>query len=361
MKSRRRTLENRVNSSRRKGLVAVTEIVVIVSVMAGLFLLGTQMFSNGSQEAASSSRGISKAVSRRTVYRLALNQQGDRLWVYRPREHLVQLELPDGGPRQSIPLAGYDIQTVAHSSDGETSIICTVEGSAFLWRNGEEVAHGSKINVAESAIDAAVSPQGEIAVCVTTSGDVHGWVSQDSHIQSFRYGFPHGASIQKIGLSQSGRTLTLARADGTISFHETTSGIAKDTPLKLDSECSMFTWSTDDRLLAVTSTEGFTRVYDMLQRTIVADFGLKKGDFMDRPTAIALSPDGQWLVTSTTTMSGIFIANLQTGEHGKLLGHDGIVRCLEFSPKSDRVYSGSYDGTIREWSTVTRQQIRIID
>lgn len=360
MKSRRKTIEYRVSSPRRSGLVAVTELVVIVSVLAGIFLLGTQMFSNVSQEAASSG-GISKAVSNRTVYRLSLNHEGDRLWVYRPREQLIQLELPAGGVRQSIPLAGYDIQGVAHSGDGNTTIMCSVDGSVYLWREGEEIAESFKVRGPETTVDVAVSSAGEISVCVTSSGALSGWVCEGQSPRAFSYVLQEGASVQKIGLSQSGRQLTVARADGTVSFHETMTGLTSSPPLKLESECSMFTWSKDERFLAVASGGGFARVYDMSSRTIVANFNFTKSECSDRPTAIALSPDGQWLVASTNTMPGIFIGNLQTGEYGKLLGHDGIVRCLEFSPKSDCLYSGSYDGTVREWSPVTRQQIRMVD
>lgn len=361
MKSRRKTIEIRVSSSGRGGLIAVTELVVIVSVLAGLFLLGTQLFSNASQEAASSGGGISKAVSNRTVYRIALNHEGDRLWVYRPREQLIQLELPAGGVSQSIPLAGYDIQGVAHSGDGNTTILCSVDGSVYLWQDGQEIAESLRICGPDSPVDVAVSPSGEISACVTTPGTICGWVCNGQSPRAFGYALNKGAPVQKIGLNQSGRQLTVARADGTISFHETETGIACASPLKLESECSMFAWSKDERFLAVASGAGFARVYDMRSRTIVANFDFSRSECSDRPTAIALSPDGQWMVASTNTMPGIFIGNLQTGEHGKLLGHDGIVRCLEFAPDSDRLYSGSYDGTVREWSLVTRQQIRIVD
>lgn len=359
MKSQHKT-EFHTRWAQRRGVVAVTELVVVVGVLTALFLLGTQLFFHLSQESASSGH-LSKAVSTRTVHHLSLNREGDRLWVYRPREQLVQVDLSDGSVCQSIPFAASELITIAHSADGNSSVLGTVDGFAYLCRNGDEACKCMKVGGPDTQIDAAISADGSISVCVATRGKVRGWFSDSQSPQEFGYALPDGADILKIGLNPSGQQMTVARADGSITFHETTTGLTMRPPLKLDADCSKFAWSRDEKFLALASGGGFTRVYEMSHRTIIASFDLRKSECSDRPTAIAISPDCRWLAVSTNTMQGIFIGSIQTGEQGRLLGHDGIVCSLEFSPGSDRLYSGSYDGTIREWSPATRQQIRIID
>lgn len=356
MNSRRRNPKNSF-APNRSGLVAVTEIVVVVSILAGLFLLGTQMFSSIAEEAASS-RNLTRSTSPRGVYRISLNQVGDRIWIYRPRDQITQLDVVTREVHDSIAVAGAELSAVAHSADGMTTVMSGIDGSMYLWRAGEGITHERRIVIRDAATDAAVSEDGRIAVCATPSGVVAGWVRDETSVREIQFELPKcDSNIVKIGLNRSGRQLIVSRSDGLISFYNAATGLIDGQPLDVGAECTVFALSQDERSMAVASVAGFARIYDLVAGTIVAEFEMKKSAHSDRPTAIALSPDGKWLVAASNTMKGIYLANTTTGEpFGRIAGHDGIVRCLQFSPDSSRFYSGSYDGTVRVWSPISRLQ-----
>ncbi len=132
--------------------------------------------------------------------------------------------------------------------------------------------------------------------------------------------------------------------------------------ISAESDYVAFAVSDDERLMALAKSTGELQVYDAATGGIVCHIFPETPHSAARPTAMSFSPDGQRIAVATNVASEIHLWDLQTGEPaGQLRGHDGIVRCLEFAPTSDRLYSGSYDGTIREWSLTTRSQLRLVD
>ncbi len=68
-----------------------------------------------------------------------------------------------------------------------------------------------------------------------------------------------------------------------------------------------------------------------------------------RIRAVAFSPDGTRLVSGSRNWA-IKLWDVCSGEEvATLRGHEGVIRSVAFSPDGTRVVSGSDDGTIKLW------------
>jgi WD40 repeat protein len=81
----------------------------------------------------------------------------------------------------------------------------------------------------------------------------------------------------------------------------------------------------------------------------------------DTVLALALSPDGQFLASSSF-YDPITVWDLQNGQkrHG-LLGHSARIDALAFSPNGEILASGSGDRTIKLWNVETGEEIRTLE
>jgi WD40 repeat protein len=77
-------------------------------------------------------------------------------------------------------------------------------------------------------------------------------------------------------------------------------------------------------------------------------------------TSLAFSPDGQYVAAGGGTPGKpgeIGVWKLAGGQLVcKCQGHTDVVQCLAFSPQSNRLISGSSDGTIKVWELVGGQE-----
>jgi WD40 repeat protein len=74
---------------------------------------------------------------------------------------------------------------------------------------------------------------------------------------------------------------------------------------------------------------------------------------------LALSPDGSKFATGHQGDRVVRIGEVETGKVTLMLqGHQGGVQAVAFSPKADRLVSGSLDKTLRLWDLKTGKEIR---
>jgi WD40 repeat protein/predicted Ser/Thr protein kinase len=72
--------------------------------------------------------------------------------------------------------------------------------------------------------------------------------------------------------------------------------------------------------------------------------------FSAKGFALAYSPDGSWLATTSADVKGVLLMDARTHRVVKhLTGHKGEIKWAAFSPDSRRLASCSLDGTVRLW------------
>lgn len=81
-------------------------------------------------------------------------------------------------------------------------------------------------------------------------------------------------------------------------------------------------------------------------------------DHSDTVNCIAISPDGQTLVSGSADKT-IKIWNLKTGRQLHTIeGHSDTINCVAISPDGQTIVSGSADKTIKIWNLKTGRQVR---
>ena len=87
----------------------------------------------------------------------------------------------------------------------------------------------------------------------------------------------------------------------------------------------------------------------------MAQLSLRLGMTSKLNVAIAWSPDGKWLATSSTART-VRLWNVETGIcERELLGHEQTVWSIDWSPDGKRLASGSEDCTVKLWNVETEQ------
>lgn len=341
--------------ARRSGVVAIRELSLILIVPIGLWMISLAM--TGVED-------NSKAAVRvpaRPVYNISVEPDERHMWVYRFREDLVRINLLSGVVEQSLSIPGVQLAAVAHSRDHSSALLCGADGTLVLFRNGEAVkAHNF---APDAGFDAAVSDDGAVAITATQNGQFRGWREQGGEIQEFAFNLASNSVVLRIGLSSTGRRLFFAKGGGIVSFRNLESPDHDETTLNVGGECVAFAWSRDDRHFGVVTRDSQSRIYEMATGRVVHQGLLDDNSQQFTEGSIAsISPDGRRMAVSAPRSCEVYLWDFEATEPVRQLkGHTCTVHTMQFSPDSQRLYSGSYDGTIREWSLKTYSQLRVID
>ena len=356
----RRNRGKTVRSVRRTGLLAIGELVVMAVVLTGLAWAAAQFMATMTNTSSSALTSTDNC-SDRCVTRISLSHNGRRLWVYRRRHGVVQLDLQSGDSEQTLPVSGMDITALAHGRDNSTTLVCGADGTVVMIHDENAVAMICSFPD-DMIVDASVSHDGRTAACATSKGRVLGWIRNGAETKDFRYDLPVESTVTQMALSGDGRYLFVGCHDGTVTFHNSVTGERFGSQLIVGERCAKFAWSDDERLIVAVTASGLIRVYDIEERRLVCESMADLSCSLSKVRSLQIAPDGKRYAVSMDTSKDICIFNTATGRiEGRLRGHTGIVHTLQFSPASDRLYSGGFDGTIREWSLETFSQMRVVN
>src|SRR5262249_8027258 len=117
-------------------------------------------------------------------------------------------------------------------------------------------------------------------------------------------------------------------------------------------------WSPDGRLLASGASQGDIQIWDV--ETHRLKYSLASASAM-RP-CLTWSPDSTLLAFRASDEDKVIkLWNIETGkEQEPITALTRWITCLAWSPDGNTLAGGCIDGTIRLWSTQTRQHIRTI-
>ncbi len=344
----------------RAGLLAATEITAVVAVLAILYWGSCLLVSPPDSELAAS-EALSRASSFRPVYRISMEETGNRLWVFRPLQEVTGVNLTSGQVDKSRHLPGLSPRMVAHSRDGATSLMVTEDNSVCLVHEGSDpVWEESPLEGAE-LVDVAVSHDGSVALFALSDGTIRGWNVIDARAELFEYRLPMRRALLRMCLDGDGLRMFAAFRDGSTSLHDARNGrLLCDLP-STGSECTAAAWSDDGRRVAVASANGSVGLIDAesgehVWRTTL-DFRVE----LIRVTALAISPDGRWIAAGGLSTRCFIWDSTASDVVRKLSGHAGLVRAVAFSPHAKSLFTGGLDGTIREWSLDSFTTLRTLE
>lgn len=357
--------KNQIRPDRRTGLIAMKEIALMIFILVAVLWLGSQVVGTVKSDPLAA-RSDAIACSDRCVYRISIDSDEQQMWVYRPRDGLVRLNLATNGIEQIIPLPNAGLSAVAHSRNESTTLMGGTHGAAILvdHRSDGGPLIAQVTHPGDMIIDAVVSDDGSIALCTTLQGQVHGWRREGSGWTEFAYRLPSGAPIARMDVTASGHRAFIGRFNGAVSFFDPVSGTPAGIEFKIDIEpgieCPLYALSENEKLLAAASTGGRIHIVDVSTGSQI-DRTVRRCGLYSRSTSLAFSADAKYLAVSTNVSPIIEVWDVATGTRaGELTGHHGIVRTLQFA-SNDRLYSAGYDGSIREWSLVTWTNSRVVD
>ncbi|KAF9114636.1 hypothetical protein BGW39_003288, partial [Mortierella sp. 14UC] len=123
--------------------------------------------------------------------------------------------------------------------------------------------------------------------------------------------------------------------------------------LELDSGIRSCAFSSDGKLLAVSTYHCSIEVYDTTTWKKISEEGL-----LGR-AALAISPCGRYLANASLD-DFADVSTILTGKvRFDLTGHEGAIDCITYSPNGKYIATGSKDTTVRIWSSGSGKSLRI--
>ncbi|MDB5334670.1 MAG: hypothetical protein JWN70_289 [Planctomycetaceae bacterium] len=356
-------------TQRRAGVIVVKELMLLAVCLVSLFGLGTRSvnwmaFEGDHQD---SRTRLARAASPRYVSRITTNQDGTKLWISRPLHSIVAVNRETGETDQGLMTDCRRLSRAAHSLNNSTSLLVWMDGTAELYPQGigGEPVQSPVLNCGDSFdIAADVSADGAVALFVLRKGLVYGWFIGESGVEEFAYSLPTSSDLARACLNREGSRLFVAREDGTAGIHDVLTGAGQEFKLTLRAPCTSAVWSADGRSILVATKDGCVSLIDAVtgatqwERALAIEhIGLSYW-----ADSIAISRDGKHVAAASSHSKTFDVWDLDSDQPPyPLAGHEGVIRSLEFGHDNQTLYSGSLDGTVREWSLASYSQRRIID
>lgn len=352
----------------RTGVFVVKELMLLLVCLVSLCGLGARSLDWLALEDVhqlARSR-LARAASVRYVSRISSTQEGAKVWICRPLHSIALVNLDTGETEQGLMTENRRLSRVAHNLNGTTSLMVWVDGIVEIYRDGigSPPATFRLLTTGESEIDAAVSADGTLALCALRNGVIQGWLKRESAVEEFHYSLADSTAVCRASLDPEGAQLFVAREDGTAGVHQVLSDTLQERALVLSGKCAAATWSADGQSLLVATQDGKVSLIDSASgRTqwqgILSAPQVPLSLYAD---SLAISRDGKWVAAASSLLRTFDVWQLDSNQPVRsLAGHDGVIRSLEFSTDCQLVYSGSLDGTVREWTLADASQRRIID
>ena len=284
--------------------------------------------------------------------RLASGSEDRTVQVWNPsdgREIGPPLPLPDYVTRLAFSSRGQVL--FAGTSGGHVLNINPASGRAREYVGVEPGKSAAMPAHQDAVIALQIAIDGKSLLSVSQNGVARSWPSAGTP-QTARLVFRSGHPMTALALSPDGTTLATAGQDGTIHLWDAATARALVSLPGHPGGVSALMFGAGNRLVSAGADEQ-VRFWDTASGQATSS--------VIQPTAelcIALSPDGLTLAIGGRKLSGITLVNLaRSGKPHKIGEFAGEVATLAFTPKGDRICTGSADGWFRIWDTATGEEV----
>jgi WD40 repeat protein len=266
---------------------------------------------------------------------------------------------------------GDAVLALAVSPDGKRLATASQDKSVQLWdaRSGEPIRLLTGHTGAVRAV--AFSKDGQMLL---TGSDDHSAKLWDVATgQLIRTVSGHDDAILGVALSPDGKLLATAGADRVVRLREADTGQALRTLRGHSAAVVGVAFSADGKRLLSLGGDGSARVWDPAtgqERITITDRvnplqlvtppGARRRDAATLPGAYparaAFSASGQLAFACRDGAVLLFDSNLLLPRLF-MEGHDGLIRCLAFSPGGRRVVTGDEEGVVKLWDMRTGLEV----
>lgn len=206
-----------------------------------------------------------------------------------------------------------------------------------------------KLSVSHHSLNtAAINPSGEwLALGSTRLGQLLVWEWQSETYVLKQQGHLYG--IKSLDFSSDGQLIVTGGEDSKVKLWNASSGFCFVTFSEHVAPVTgvRFVGKGAGKAVLSCSLDGTVRAHDLLRyrnfRTLTTP---QPAQF----TSLAVDLSGEVVCAGAMDPFNIYVWSLQTGRLLDVLsGHEGPIACLDFSPTSSTLASGSWDGTLKLW------------
>jgi len=257
-----------------------------------------------------------------------------RVWDSDSLALLTRIEMPAGSPVYAAAFSPDGAQLVTGSEDGAVRVWSAKDGAALRTLGThdayvERVAWGADHQVASASVDGI----GRI------------WNAES------------GALLRELSDQTGGVSGVAFSADGTMLLSWNRAGVAClrcgtdwliEAQTRFDGVLETGVFSAHDGRVALGGAGGRTRLWNPATDTIEGEITTPAS--VSSVRALAFSPDGQQLVAGQIDRQIHLLAPQREECLETLRGHEEAVSGVCFSRDGRRIYSSSWDGTLRVWA-----------
>jgi WD40 repeat protein len=338
-----------------KGCIAIShdgKRVLIGNLDSGLQLYDTDNAKEIKKLANSGKRLFGPVFSRNDKFVASVSESRDAIFVW---------ETVSGQLRKTLQSPGVRIAAIAFAPDGKMLVSGTEEGEIRFWNlTTETTPFGFKDKDREEPLNflfLEFSPDGRYVAI----GDIYNdsVVLLESTNAKFLRKFNGLTGPRCAAFSANSKTLAIGDSEHIIRLWDVETG----NEIKIRDKASVFSGplaiSSDNKTLAICGPIG-------VQLLSLPDVKLRVGLENDtQPKCLAFAPIGALLVTGSQDGYLRFYETVSGKERRKILAHfeknDGLeprpVAAVTFSPNGKLLASGGFDSTVRVWDVETGKLI----
>ncbi len=265
-------------------------------------------------------------------------------------------DVPTGEPlkalQDSIPVPplkhGGPVLALAFSEDGQTVVSGSYDGTAQVWDIRSGVARVKPLKHDGPVLAVSLSRDGRSVLTGSFDETARLWTFSDLVME-------HTREVRVVALSLDGKTIVTGCNDNTARLWDSDGkprGIVLQHRRDVIGAAVMAAKFSpkDSNTVFTCSSDGTAQLWDVHTGKALCD-PLKHDDPV---SALAVSPDGRWLLTGSGNRSSRNgKAQLWDARSGKACvrtwKHEGDVSAVAFSPDSKTAVTGSMDGTVGVW------------
>ena len=348
------------NQIRRSGLVylgALRELFVI-SLAVGLVMTGLWQAKALLNVHLSTQKSESLDNDVSPVMTLAVNQDQLTLFTHAITGTLSQISL-ETGDLTSRPIP-RDVVSVAMSEKACTIAMLEEWSENHRLHHRIDVIRNEQIVTSEepdyadySDVSICISLNGNFVMSFSNHGDGIGWDLTESVPR--RWTINVGQVNLNNSLSPDGHRLFVSSKEGQPFICDARTGESRISLSQVELTCQCVTWSPDGHRLLIGDFGGGIHVFDALTGERIWHHKLK----IEFAKSVAFSNDGdKFAVGGFDKCICVWDLSRPDQQPIQLKGQRGVIRTLAFTPSNESLISGSFNGTIFEWSLANQTSIR---